>query len=454
MADRRAVATIGVLGAWDVAAVVLVLAVTGAFAHRGAGLALSVPLMALAGLSLSIAGAYRPGSWLREHPIEMTGGLAVCATVVAWVAVVLGAAAGARPQVSGLALSWVIMTLAWYAGRRTAAAAWRSRRPERVLLVGSGEVATRLVGLERRRGSLVVGCLEDGDEPAAGIPVLGEIEDLPRILSERLIDRVVIAFSPRRDNETLAVLRACSGFAGSVDIVPRFFDFVGPTASIYSIDGLPLLSIPGRRVTRGRAFVKRSLDLLGAGALVVFLSPLLALIALAIVLDSGRPVLFRQRRVGLHGQNFSIIKFRTLLPDHGPRRELPALELTPESIALHVEQAKQEAVRRATRVGAVLRRTSLDELPQLFNVLAGHMSLVGPRPLSPLEDATLEGWELLRREVRPGITGLWQVSGRSEVSWAERVSLDYRQVRHWSMASDLQVLADTIGAVVRQRGAE
>jgi lipopolysaccharide/colanic/teichoic acid biosynthesis glycosyltransferase len=181
---------------------------------------------------------------------------------------------------------------------------------------------------------------------------------------------------------------------------------------------------------------------------------LLALIAIAIVLDSGRPVVFRQQRIGRHGVPFSILKFRTLVP--APEQEAPlgALEFTPASIALHVERAKQEAVRRATRVGAFLRRTSLDELPQLFNVLSGHMSLVGPRPLSALEDATLEGWEALRREVRPGITGLWQVSGRSEVSWGERVNLDYRQVRHWSMYSDIQVLADTVGAVMRQRGAE
>jgi exopolysaccharide biosynthesis polyprenyl glycosylphosphotransferase len=323
-----------------------------------------------------------------------------------------------------------------------------------VLIVGSGEVATRVHALVRRGGSVIVGCLDDGPHQITGVPALGEIEDLPQILGTRAVDRVVIAFSSRRDNETLEVLRACSGFHGTVDIVPRFFDFLGSTASIYDIDGLPFLSIPGRRRTRGRAFAKRALDLVGAGGLVVVLSPLLGLIALAIVLDSGRPVLFRQRRVGLHGRMFSIIKFRTLLPERDPPCDLSALEFTPESIALHVEQAKQAAVRRATRAGKVLRRTSLDELPQLFNVLAGHMSLVGPRPLSPLEDATLDGWELLRREVRPGITGLWQVSGRSEVSWAERVNLDYREVRHWSLASDVQVLAETIGAVIRQRGAE
>jgi exopolysaccharide biosynthesis polyprenyl glycosylphosphotransferase len=323
-----------------------------------------------------------------------------------------------------------------------------------VLVVGGGEVAERVLALALRAGARVIGRLDDEQADEGGVPVLGGIEDLPRVLDEHEVERLVIAFSPRRDYETLEVLRSCTSFHGTVDIVPRFFDFLGPTATMYSTDGLPFLSIPGRRATRGRAFAKRSLDLVGAGGLLLVLSPLLAFIALVILLDSGGPVLFRQGRIGQHGRRFRIFKFRTLGPSEGPRPELGALELTPEAIALHVEQAKQEAVSRATRVGALLRRTSLDELPQLVNVVLGHMSLVGPRPLSPLEDASLEGWELLRREVRPGITGLWQVSGRSDVSWAERVSLDYRQVRHWSLYSDMKVLSDTVGAVIRQRGAE
>jgi exopolysaccharide biosynthesis polyprenyl glycosylphosphotransferase len=450
--DRRACAIIGLLCLWDMLVVAAALGRSGAFAP-GARVVALVPIAVVSALALSAAGAYRPTWWLREHPIEMLGGMSLVATVTAWGAVIVSAAVASHTHAGPLIVGWLLLPLAWYLGRRCAAAAWRTRRPERILIVGAGEVAGKVLQLARRNRGLVVGCLDDGDGDLCGVPSLGAIDELPRVLSEREIDRLVIAFSARRDQDTLEVLRACTSFTGTIDIVPRFFDFVGATATLYNTDGLPFLSVPGGRLTRGRALVKRMIDLVGATALLVVLSPLLVFICLAILLDSGRPILFHQRRIGMHAKAFRIIKFRTLAPV-GLESELPALELTPESIALHVEQAKQEAVRRATRVGAWLRTTSLDELPQLLNVLAGHMSLVGPRPLSPLEDAALEGWELLRREVRPGITGLWQVSGRSEISWEERVGFDYRQVRHWSLHSDIRVLAETLGAVLRRRGAE
>jgi exopolysaccharide biosynthesis polyprenyl glycosylphosphotransferase len=453
--SSRDAAVIGALGAWDAAVVVVLLRLSGALGPGLASALALVPLAALTAIALSCAGAYRPASWLREHPIEMVGGLAVVATVLCWAVLMVATLARARWHAGALIETWVVLPVAWYGGRRAASLAWQRLRPERILIVGGGEVAARVARFARGAGAQIVGCLDDAGAAPVGLSVLGPIESLPQQLAGRAIDRVVIAFSARRDSETLAVLRACSHFEGTVDIVPRFFDFLGPTATMYSTHGLPMLSVPGRRVTHGRAFVKRTLDLVGATVLLLVLSPLLALIALAIVLDSGPPVLFRQCRIGLHGEPFVIFKFRTLLP--APRRsplEPGGLELTPEAIALHVERAKREAVGRATRIGALLRRTSLDELPQLLNVLRGDMSLVGPRPLSPLEDAALEGWELLRREVRPGITGLWQVSGRSEVSWEERISLDYRQVRHWSLYSDMRVLADTVAAVLQQRGAE
>lgn len=453
-ASEQGARQIAALCAWDMLVVAAVVTLTNGFSGPARKPIAAVVLAPLAALALSVATAYRPSSWLREHPIEMLGTLTAASTAVAWAAFLLSSALMPAPDAPSLLATWLVPPLAWYAGRRIAAIAWRRRWPERILIVGSGEVAERVQALARRTGAVVVGSLDDGLQDGNGAPVLGSIDHLPQVLAEWAIDRVVIAFSARRDYETLEVLRACSGFDGTVDIVPRFFDFLGPTAAIYSTDGLPLLSIPGRRTTRGRAVVKRALDIVGAGLLIIVLSPLLAAIALAIVVDSGRPVLFLQQRIGRHGRTFSILKFRTLAPGAGVLPEPGGLELTPDSIARHVETAKQEAASRATRLGAVLRRTSLDELPQLLNVLVGHMSLVGPRPLSPLEDATLEGWEMLRREVRPGITGLWQVSGRSEVSWDERISLDYRQVRHWSLSSDLRVLAETVGAVLRQRGAE
>lgn len=441
------------LGAWDLGAVVVALTVTGAFGSSLEGWVARLLIGVLALVAIGAAGAHPRTSWLRERPLHMFARLVAASTALAWAAVLVMLALALPRDLVSLVIVWVALPLAWYAGRRIATRA-RRVRPQRVLIVGSGVVARRAMELLRRDGSatVVVGCIDDGVSPRqeGDPPVIGAIEQLPRLLERGDIDRVIVAFSSRRDYETLDVLRSCTNYGGAVDIVPRFFDFVGPRARMYRTEAMAFLTVPGRRVGRGAAMLKRAIDVIGSSVLLVVLSPLMLLTALAIVIDSGRPVLFRQRRVGMHGAPFSIIKFRTLVPED----DQAEWQVESGSIALHVEQAKQDAAERATRVGAILRTTSLDELPNLFNVLAGQMSLVGPRPLSPLEDASLDGWELLRRDMRPGITGLWQVSGRSEVSWEHRVNLDYSQVRHWSLASDLRLLAETVRAVLRRTGAE
>ncbi len=455
--DRASVAEAALLGVWDLFAALAALALTGAFGSGAQGSLVRVLAGLLALVLLRAAGVYRRTSWLREHPLELIGQLLVASTILAWSGVLVTLALGLRSDFTPLVVTWLALPVAWYVGRRFAKLLRRAR-PERILIVGTGIVARRVIELSRRAGSasVVVGCLDDGAAPATADdpPILGGIDQLPRLLAEGEIDRVIVAFSSRRDYETLDVLRSCASYRGAVDIIPRFFDFVGPKVTMYSADGMAFLSIPGRHVGRGEVMLKRAFDIVGASVLLVAFAPLLLIIALAILIDAGPPVLFRQRRIGMHGTPFSIAKFRTLSAPTCSPRDSDAPESTPASIAAHVEQAKQEAARRATRVGAFLRKTSLDELPQLFNVLVGQMSLVGPRPLSPLEDAALDGWESLRREMRPGITGLWQVSGRSEISWENRINLDYSQVRHWSLSSDLHVLADTVRAVVRRRGAE
>jgi exopolysaccharide biosynthesis polyprenyl glycosylphosphotransferase len=448
------------LAIWDLTTTVAALALTGAFAGETRGWTARLLIGLLTVVVIDASGAYRRTSWLREHPLQIMRQLLLASTIVAWAGVLLTAALGTTTHLAPLFVTWLMLPVAWYAGRRVAIA-MRRARPERILIIGTGAVARRLIELAGRQGSaaVVVGCLDDGVAGAdqgdgPGLPILGGIDQLPQLLSHGAIDRVIVAFSSRRDYETLDVLRNCNSYRGAVDVVPRFFDFVGSDTTFYKADELALLSVPGRRADGGRAILKRAIDFVMATVALVVLSPVLLIIAAAILLDSGPPVLFRQRRIGRHGVPFSILKFRTLKPGDEAPRDGGAPELSPGSIGQHVERAKREAARRATRVGAFLRKTSLDELPQLFNVLAGEMSLVGPRPLSELEDAVLEGWESLRREVRPGITGLWQVSGRSETSWESRVSLDYAQVRHWSLSADLQVMIDTVRAVVRRRGAE
>jgi lipopolysaccharide/colanic/teichoic acid biosynthesis glycosyltransferase len=174
-----------------------------------------------------------------------------------------------------------------------------------------------------------------------------------------------------------------------------------------------------------------------------------------VVLESGRPIFFRQRRIGANGREFTILKFRTMTSEAEKLGETTREALGEGSISLDlaVQELKGQGALAVTRVGGFLRRTSLDELPQLINVLRGDMSLVGPRPLQEYEVAELDRWELYRHEMRPGITGMWQVFGRSDINWDERMQLDYTYVRHWSPLLDLRILFDTLPAILRGRGA-
>jgi exopolysaccharide biosynthesis polyprenyl glycosylphosphotransferase len=210
----------------------------------------------------------------------------------------------------------------------------------------------------------------------------------------------------------------------------------------------PIFYLEPVSLTRAQVATKRAIDLLLTSCALVLAVPLLLVAALAIKLDDGGPILFRQRRVGRNGETFTIFKLRTMVLDAEQRLE--ALKDKNERKGPLFKLASDP---RVTRAGRVLRACSVDELPQLFNVLAGSMSLVGPRPPLPGEVETY-GMDAQRRLlVRPGVTGLWQVSGRSDLSWEESVRLDLRYVENWSLAVDAAILWKTLGAVLRGRGA-
>ena len=190
-----------------------------------------------------------------------------------------------------------------------------------------------------------------------------------------------------------------------------------------------------------------------SAAALVLLSPVMLAVAIAIRVQDGKPVLFRQTRVGQWGRSFEIVKFRTMVQGADETQASELIEAGPDAIADVAETLKHQSDAWITPVGHFLRRTSLDELPQLWNVLKGDMSLVGPRPLRRYEVDALTDWQFTRQEVRPGITGLWQILGRSEIDWDERMQLDYSYVRHWSFERDLAILARTAGVVLSRRGA-
>jgi exopolysaccharide biosynthesis polyprenyl glycosylphosphotransferase len=231
-------------------------------------------------------------------------------------------------------------------------------------------------------------------------------------------------------------------------MAPAVLDITGPRLSVRPAAGLPLLHLNEAVLSRSQAFSKRALDIIGAAVLLVLLSPVLLACTVAVRVSSRGPVVFRQRRIGRGGEEFTVLKFRTMVDGADAMRA--GLRDTSGG---NDPMFKLAGDPRITATGAFLRRWSLDELPQLVNVIRGHMSLVGPRP-HPLDDVDRYEAEAYRRlALKPGLTGLWQVQGRSELSWREALHLDMYYVETWTLSGDLVLLARTVRAVVQGRGA-
>ena len=260
-----------------------------------------------------------------------------------------------------------------------------------------------------------------------------------------------VAIDPGEDVPHDAVRQLAWRLEGrGVDLLisPGMLDLAGPRLSVRPAAGLPLLHLDEAALTRPQRFAKRTLDLVGASAVLIVLSPVMLACAIAVKASSPGPVIFRQQRIGRAGEPFTMLKFRSMRADADAHRE-----------ALRAEHDKNDPMfklvddPRITGVGRFLRRWSLDELPQLINVVGGSMSLVGPRP-HPLDDVNRYGVEAFRRlALKPGLTGLWQVEGRSNLDWAQALQLDLYYVERWSLAGDVILLARTVRAVVQGRGA-
>jgi exopolysaccharide biosynthesis polyprenyl glycosylphosphotransferase len=231
-------------------------------------------------------------------------------------------------------------------------------------------------------------------------------------------------------------------------VAPALLDVAGPRTTIRPVAGLPLLHVDHPEFTGARRVIKAIFDRLIAAAALLLATPLLVFVALAIMAADGGPALFRQTRVGQDGQPFTVYKFRTMVLGAEERRAQLAKQNECDGVLFKIRNDP-----RITRVGRWLRRWSLDELPQLFNVLLGNMSLVGPRPALPDEAQRYAAHVRRRLMVKPGITGLWQVNGRANLSWDESVRLDLRYVENWSLVLDLQILWKTLSAVIGRSGA-
>jgi exopolysaccharide biosynthesis polyprenyl glycosylphosphotransferase len=285
----------------------------------------------------------------------------------------------------------------------------------------------------------------------AHLTLLGSLEELPQLVRSLDVGRVVIAFSRDRHEDLLPLLRRLSDLDVRIDIVPRFFDVMGTSVDVHSVEGLPVVGLRPLRLGRSSRLLKRTMDLAVSAAALVLLAPLFAAVALLIKLDSPGPIFFRQVRMGTGNRTFRIWKFRTMTADADNRKgEVVHLN---RHLADDPRMFKLAADPRVTRIGRLLRRFSLDELPQLLNVLTGEMSLVGPRPLILDEDEYVQDWARKRLDLRPGMTGLWQVLGASEIPFDEMIKLDYRYVAGWSLKTDLELIGRTIPAVFRERNA-
>jgi exopolysaccharide biosynthesis polyprenyl glycosylphosphotransferase len=335
----------------------------------------------------------------------------------------------------------------WATGRILRAAGYRRR----AVLVGTGkhirDVAHALSDASNAPVE-VVGFLSPRAIPENGIRALGSLNDLERVLDAEHVDEVIIADPEFPQVDAVELVDQCHQRGVRVRLAPSTMEILIQRAEFVPGESVPLFEL-GPPVFEGVDFaLKRTFDLVGASLLLVVLSPLLLAIIIAVRISSRGPIVYRSLRRGIGQRPFECLKFRTMHSD-AEQRQADIEDLNEASGALF----KIRDDPRLTRVGRILRRFSLDELPQLINVLRGEMSLVGPRPLPERDYQMLDDWHRKRYLVLPGITGLWQVSGRSELDFDDLVHLDFIYLEHWSLALDLTILLKTIPAVVSRRGA-
>jgi len=412
------------------------------------GLALLVAAASM--LLFALRGLYEPG-WSAEpwgdgaYTIASSLSIAELATLVG--AILLGDYRFSRLWLAEGWLFAIVGVVAWRSVLRLVLLR-RQRvtgRQRRALIIGSGALSVDIAG-DLEAEHRVIGYVDDAGGPGRpALPLLGPVSELEWIVGAYRIDDIVISASAIRREDLRTALVRGFGRAVTIQLLPDLGELMPERVAIRQRGGRSYI---GFRPVARVSWLKRASDVLIAGLILLGLAPLLALLALAIKLDSRGPILYRQLRVGKDGRHFWMLKFRSMCQD--AERQLEQVRRLNEASG---PLFKIKADPRVTRVGRIMRRYSLDEFPQLINVLKGEMSLVGPRPPLPSEVEQYEEWQYGRLRAVPGMTGLWQVSGRSEISFQEMVRLDLHYVRNWSLGLDMSILVRTIPAVFTNRGA-
>jgi exopolysaccharide biosynthesis polyprenyl glycosylphosphotransferase len=326
--------------------------------------------------------------------------------------------------------------------------------PERVLFVGSGQmtpIVVRQMLRQPRYGLTPVAALTRYENERWPLPLAdaGSLADVDpaACIAEHDVERVIVSAEGVDDEALAGLINVCRQLGVKVSALPSLASMMGPAATVDHLEGITLIGINTPSLARSNRIVKRAIDIAGASILLTLTAPVWIAVALAIKLESRGPVLFRQTRIGRGGKPFRVVKFRTMVADAEARRD---------ELLAHSRQAAWLDLPhdpRVTRVGRLLRTTSLDELPQLWNVLRGEMSLVGPRPLIAEEDRNVNGWARGRLDLTPGITGPWQVMGRVHIPFEQMIMLDYLYVANWSVWTDVKLILQTVPVVLSRRGA-
>jgi len=408
---------------------------------------LALPLIVIAGKA---HGLYdRDELVVNKTTMDQVPELFQCATLYALLVVLLqtwfiNGDLGAD-QILGL---WGTLLIATVLARRVARyVAHQLTTPERCLFVGSRESFERLRSKfpEGDRRAEIVSRMSLEGLSGSQLADIGA-STLHRLIEEQRVHRVIIEPSEALPQTTLDFVREAKATGVRVSLLPRILEVVGSTIEVDDVDGITLLGVRRFGLSRSSRLIKRGFDTAGAGLGLLVLSPFLLAVALAIRLDTRGPVLFRQLRVGRADKPFTMLKFRTMIADADEMKSTLDEARHPAYGLFKIPDDP-----RITRVGRWLRRSSLDELPQLANVMRGEMSLVGPRPLITDEDEQIKGRDRSRLQLTPGMTGHWQIQG-ARVPLAEMIKLDYLYVAGWSLWADVKILLRTVAHVLARRG--
>ena len=408
-------------------------------------------------LALALGGVYRvahrrlqPSAFLELRELSFGVGCG-CVLTLAIGSFLHGTFGTTEPYATQLVMAVIAAIGLITVGRIVLRFFLRKLTTTRVLVVGSGTTADRvMLGVRQEPAMTLVGRAVEGDTVDAG--AIGRVTDLPELCRQLQVDRILVAASEQSSAESLDIYRRLQDSV-HIAMVPRYYELISWRSRLTDLSGTPFLEIARPHLSAWDRFVKRAFDLCMSSAVLVAMSPLLLVVAVAVKLSSPGPVFFRQVRLGRNAAPFMVTKFRSMTMDAeaAPAGDAES-EMDDPDRPLHELRNKNDETGRVTDFGAFLRRTGIDEIPQFINVFKGDMSIVGPRPFIPSQ-SNVEGWATRRFEVRPGITGLWQVSGRNDLTHKDLVQLDYLYVASWSLWWDLKIMFETPMTMARGTGA-